>query len=94
MNCHEVLVLFYMLNWDDENTFYNQELGDSYLQLKPLDEVVVVDNKEIRVEVFIDKNLIKFEVTEVTTTETIALIKYYFEHDEIGNIDSYGIGYP
>jgi len=94
MNYPEALALFYTLNWDDENTFYNQEFGDSYLQLKPLDRAEVVGSKEIKVEILIDENLIKFAVTEVTMTEATTLIKYYFEHDEIGNIDSYGVGYP
>lgn len=74
--------------------YYNQEFGNSYLQLKPLDRAEVVGSKEIKVEILIDENLIKFAVTEVTMTEATALIKYYFELDEIGNIDSCGVGYP
>ncbi|RKE55499.1 hypothetical protein DFQ12_0331 [Sphingobacterium detergens] len=94
MNYQEALALFYTLNWDDENTFYNQKFGDSYLQLKPLDRTEVADNKEIKVEILIDEYLIKFAVTAVMMSEATALIKYYFEHDKIGNIDSYGVGYP
>ena len=85
----EAVELFKKLDWSDANTFYNQEFGDSYLQLKSLRNDEISDQKEIKVEILIDENIIKFAVTKVTKQEALDLIRYYFEHNEIGDITSY-----
>lgn len=85
----EAVELFNRLDWTDENTFYNQDFGDSYLQLKAMRNDEVFDNKDIKVEILVDENIIKFAVTKVTREEALDLIKYYFEHSEIGDITSY-----
>lgn len=85
----EAVDLFKKLDWSDENTFYNQEFGDSYLQLKALRYDEIFDQKEIKVEILLDKNIIKFAATKVTKQEALDLIRYYFEHNEIGDISSY-----
>ena len=85
----EAVELFNRLDWTDENTFYNQDFGDSYLQLKAMRNDEVSDNKDIKVEILVDENIIKFAVTKVTREEALDLIKYYFEHSKIGDITSY-----
>lgn len=86
----EAVELFKKLDWSDENTFYNQDFGNSYLQLKALRNDEIVDQKEIKVEILVDEDLIEVAVSKVTKQEAIDLIKYYFEHDEIGDITAYG----
>lgn len=86
----EAVELFNKLDWSDENTFYNQDFGNSYLQLKALRNDEITDQKEIKVEILIDEDLIEFAVTKVTKQEALDQMKYYFEHDEIGDITSYG----
>lgn len=89
LSYEEAVELFYDLDWSDENTFYNQEFGDSYLQLKALPTNAIFNQKEIKVEILTDANIIKFAVTKVTKQEAVDLIRYYFEHDEIGDISTY-----
>ncbi|MBL1222392.1 hypothetical protein JET18_16185 [Chryseobacterium sp. L7] len=93
LNYDEAVALFKSLDWTDDYTFYNQEFGSSYLQLKTLSPNEVFDNKDIKVEILLDENIIEFAVTKVTREEAVELIHYYFEHDEIGNIDSYSTEY-
>ncbi|ROI06676.1 hypothetical protein EGI16_01865 [Chryseobacterium sp. G0240] len=89
----EAVEIFKNLNWYDENTFYNQEFGDSYIQFKALKKGDIIGDKELKVEILLDENMIKFAASTVSIQEALDLIKYYFEHDEIGEISSYHIEY-
>lgn len=82
----EAKYLFDEIHWKYKSNYFKLLFGDSFLQFSR------GENSEIlRAEISLNSDNMIVATKEVSKEEALKLIKYYFEHDDVGDISGFKI---